>query len=72
MDDVPSGGGQPRCYAGPAVGAVFLTCCVRGLEETRHFTPELGGVVLAMLAFALVVGGMLLLASPLLLHRRRA
>jgi hypothetical protein len=49
-----------------------LTCCVRGLEETRHFTPELGGAVLAMLVFALVVGGMLLLASPILVRRRRA
>jgi hypothetical protein len=48
---------------------IFLACCVRGLEVTRHFTPELGLTVALMLAFALVVGAGLLLMRPILLPR---
>lgn len=44
---------------------------MRGLEETRHFTPQLGGTVLAMLAFGVVVGAMLLVAFPIVRLRRR-
>ena len=53
------------------MSALFLTCCMRGLEETRHFTPQLGGNVLAMLAFAAVVGAMLLVAFPIARLRPR-
>ena len=47
------------------MGALFLTCCVRGLEVTRHFTPFLGETIVLMLAGAVVVGGLLLIAVPL-------
>lgn len=50
--------------------AFFLTCCVRGLEVTRHFTQELGGTIVLMLAFAVLVAGVLLLMSPLLLPKK--
>ena len=48
---------------------MFLACCVRGMEVTRHFTPELGLTVAFMLAFALAVGGALFLLRPVLLSR---
>jgi Mg/Co/Ni transporter MgtE len=54
------------------MSGLFLTCCVRGMEVTRHFTPELGTTVVLMLAFAVVMAGLLLVASPLLLRRRPA
>ncbi len=49
--------------------AMFLACCVGGMEVTRHFTPELGLTVAIMLAFALTVGGALYLLRPVLLSR---
>ena len=59
-----------RCYGSfLPMDAIFLTCCVRGLEVTRHFTPELGLTVAIMLAFALAVGGALYLLRPVLLSR---
>jgi len=48
---------------------MFLACCVRGMEFTSHFTPELGLTVAIMLAFALTVGGALYLLRPVLLSR---
>jgi len=51
------------------VDGVFLACCVRGLEVTRHFTPELGLIVALMLAFALIVGGAVLVVRPVLLSK---
>jgi len=48
------------------VSGVFLTCCVRGLEVTRHFTFPLGETITLMLAAALLVGGVLLVVVPLL------
>lgn len=52
--------------------AAFLTCCLRGLEVTRHYTPALGLTVALMLAFALLVAGALLIISPALMARRTA
>lgn len=48
------------------MSGLFLTCCVRGLEVTRHFTPELGQTISLMLAAAVAVGGLLLIGVPLL------
>jgi hypothetical protein len=48
------------------VSGLFLTCCVRGLEVTRHYTPELGQTISVMLAVALLVGGLILISEPLL------
>jgi hypothetical protein len=49
--------------------AIFLTCCLRGLEVTRHFTPELGLTIALMLAVAVAVGGVLYLLKPVVLSR---
>jgi hypothetical protein len=51
------------------VGGLFLTCCVRGLEVTRHYTPFLGATITLMVAGAMAVGGLLLIVAPLL-HRK--
>jgi hypothetical protein len=51
------------------VGELFLACCMRGMEVTRHFTPELGLTIAAMLGFALAVGGAIYLMKPVLLLR---
>lgn len=51
------------------MGAMFLACCVRGMEVTRHFTPELGLTIALMLAFALTVGAALYLLKPVVLSR---
>ena len=50
--------------------AVFLTCCIRGMEVTRHYTPDLGATVALMLAFAVLVAGVVLISSPLLMSRK--
>ncbi len=39
------------------------------MEVTRHFTPELGLIVAFMLAFAMVVGGALIVLRPFLISR---
>lgn len=52
------------------MAAAFLTCCVRGLEVTRHYTPDLGATVALMLAFAVLVAGLLLILSPVLMSRK--
>ena len=51
------------------MASLFLACCVRGMEVTRHFTPELGTIVAGMLGVAVVVGGLLLLFSPVIIRR---
>ena len=48
------------------VSGVYLACCVRGLEVTRHFTFALGNTVTVMLAAALLAGGIAMIAFPLL------
>jgi ABC-type branched-subunit amino acid transport system permease subunit len=48
------------------VSGLFLTCCVRGLEVTRHFTPELGQTISLMLAAAVAAGALVLIGVPLL------
>jgi Mg/Co/Ni transporter MgtE len=40
------------------------------MEVTRHFTPTLGATVVLLLAFAVVVAGVILMVSPLLSQRR--
>ena len=42
------------------MSAFFLTCCARGLEVTRHYTTWQGTQVVAMLASAAAVAGLLL------------
>ena len=51
------------------VGGLFLSCCVRGLEVTRHYTLGLGQAIELMLAGALLAGGLLLVVVPLLRRR---
>lgn len=50
--------------------SLFLACCVRGMEVTRHFTPELGAIITTMVAFALVVASVLMLLRPVLITRQ--
>lgn len=52
--------------------SLFLACCVRGMEVTRHFTPQLGAIIAGMLAVALLVAVVVLLMSPVLLRRKIA
>jgi hypothetical protein len=52
------------------VFAIFLTCCVKGMEETRHFTAEMGTILALMLAFAVLVGAVLLMLEPVLVSRK--
>lgn len=49
---------------------IFLACCVRGMEVTRHFTPELGTIVALMVGFALIVAVVLLALRPVLITRQ--
>jgi len=51
------------------VGGLFLSCCVRGLEVTRHYTLELAQNIELMLAGALIAGGLVAIAVPLLRAR---
>jgi hypothetical protein len=51
------------------VEGLFLACCVRGLEVSRHFTPELGMTVALMLGVAFIVGVLLVLMRPILISR---
>ncbi len=51
------------------VSGLFLSCCVRGLEVTRHYTVGLAQVIELMLAGALLVGGLTLIVVPLLRQR---
>ena len=48
------------------VSGIFLSCCVRGLEVTRHYTLGLAQVIELMLAGALIAGGLALIVVPLL------
>jgi hypothetical protein len=48
------------------VSGLFLSCCVRGLEVTRHYTPSLGQTIELMLGGALLVAGLILVVVPLL------
>ena len=52
------------------MSALYLACCVRGMEVTRHFTPELGATIAAMLGFALLVAVFILLVSPAILPKK--
>jgi len=52
------------------VSGLFLSCCVRALEVTRHYTLGLAQVIELMLAGALLVGGLTLILVPLLRLRR--
>ena len=51
------------------VGELFLACCLRGMEVTRHFTPELGLTIALMLGFALIAGGAVYVIKPVLVSR---
>jgi Mg/Co/Ni transporter MgtE len=50
----------------PLMYGLFLSCCLRGMEMTRHFTPDIGQTILLMLVAALIVAGLLLIALPML------
>jgi len=41
------------------VGAFLLTCCIRGMEVTRHYTIWQGTQVVMMLASAVAVAGLI-------------
>jgi hypothetical protein len=51
------------------VSGLFLSCCVRGLEVTRHYTLGLAQNIELMLAGALIAGGLVAIAVPLLRAR---
>jgi len=42
------------------VDAFFLTCCVRGLEVTRHYTTRQATQVVTMLSSAIAVAGLII------------
>ena len=45
------------------MSAFFLTCCVRGMEVTRHYTAWQGTQVVAMLSSAVAVAGLLIVGG---------
>ena len=47
--------------------AFFLTCCVRGMEVTRPYTTWQAAQIVAMLATAVAVAGLLVVG--VVLHR---
>ena len=65
---------QPQRSGGAKVGrgvdSLFLACCVRGMEVTRHYTPELGAIVASMLGFAVIVAVVLVALRPVLITRQ--
>jgi hypothetical protein len=45
------------------VNAFLLTCCVRGMEVTRHYTAWQGTQVVAMLSSAVAVAGLIIVGG---------
>jgi hypothetical protein len=48
------------------MSGVFITCCVRGMEVTRHYTNWQASQILLIAAFAMTVAGLLLTVGTLL------